>query len=194
MLECAPQQVGFNLPFLFEINESEVFRRVQALSRSDLLLDKACLISRLVRDLTIVTPTVRWDLGEPKCGFESVFDPAAEELRWRVSCTFAIEDPTYILIHLNWLGSTDPRDYDPDPEGRRLKVAQTVAAKSEEEAIALFQISINALRAELERVAGELERFNQALPYLLSLQIAVRQDCVAAGWSLPTTLPVRHAH
>lgn len=171
MTSCAPDRAGCDLPLLFEFSESDVFDKVWKLPAAELHSDKCLLIARLLGTLRVLAPKVEWNEGSLRCVPERCADP-----RWRVSKIYPVHDPNWILPYVEWSGSADPRDYDPDPEKGCLLLARSVLAATAEEAGCRLEDSVREYRSELKRVATELDRFNGALPYLISLQIAHRLE------------------
>jgi hypothetical protein len=171
-----------NLPILFEIGESIIRDRIFELQITDFIAPIEDLISSILPDLLLVPPHIDWDNGQFK--FEYVPTVNADSHWWRLQLLFPFDDPTDILTYVDWLPDRDG-DFYPNQATGQLMLAERIACETCAEAMFQFDASIQSYKADLSRVWIEAERFNDAVPYMISRWADVRKQHLRLNRPMP---------
>lgn len=164
----------FDQSLLYEHSEAGVRGLVSKLPEDELHGCRASLISRAVPRLRIRMPTYSW--------MEATWQVRQiTEGEWEVFMTVPIDDPCCVAWSINWPGPVGRFDYDADWESGRMTVAQRSFSPTENGAREDFKSSLACFHAHLESAAADVERYNAALPYLISIWVEARLDGLNVG-------------
>lgn len=160
----------FDVSLLTEYSEGEVREAIASLSASDVAQERGCLITRLVPKLALVAPLIMWTEADVSC------EQCSQGL-WNCTIVAPMADPKYTCWSVEWPAVEDEAcDYAPDADEGVFVVRQKIVAHSEAGARDRFSALLDAFQMNLVKVSAEIERYNAALPYLLSLWAEVRLD------------------
>lgn len=172
MPACWEGGTNSDLLVMFECSEAMIRDRVLALAKSDLHMDMNDLVASLLPEFLLTPPDIDWPNSQVT--IEEILNNINFSM-WRIELSVPIGDPTYLLSYVDWLPDGDG-DYYPDQERGRLMLAEHIQCETIIEAQLQFDTSIQCFKAVLENVLHEAERFNDAVPYMISKWAEVRRQ------------------
>ncbi len=167
---------SIDLLLLCELSEASIRERVLATPIQELRGSRSALINRLHIELLIRMPQIDWNGAE-------LVERLLDDDGWELRLVAPMCDPSWVAWSIVWPSDDEDATYEPDSEQNRLVITQrlwgcTAEVRSE------FEHSIQQFQVTYEQAAKEVERFNAAIPYLLSRWTEARLD----GSSLVTDI------
>jgi hypothetical protein len=162
----ASRRRAFDFSLLSEYSEDAIKERVLALTDADLSIPKSTLISHLQNDFAVQMPKIAWN--EAKVMQSQIHDSC-----WELKLVAPMRDVSCVAWSIEW-PSTQEVAFEPDPEGNSLTVRQRCSGNDAAAARSVFEGCIADFQANFDEAAKDVERFNVAVPYLVSMWLEAR--------------------
>jgi hypothetical protein len=174
-MHTEPQLVHRVPPFNFEavqqLGTGAIEQLVATLSVPDVFSPRSALISRLRPKLLMQAPELRLDDAAES---EMVVDGGEPSLH--VEIEVPIDDPSGLARLVNRPNVSDLIEFRVDEENGLVRVVGYFNDLTKEYAFLELAQALSEYRRNIDRMAQQIERYNTALPYLISASIQARVD------------------
>ena len=155
-----------------EMAESQIG---QAVADCDLTDERSLVITRLLPSLAIRPPKIAWSSADYNC-------VDMGQNRWRHSLIVSVDDPSCTLWSIEW-PYHDPAaaHFSAEPDSGMLIAVETIEADCQESSHRVFTNALERFKTNLLRAQLEFDRYNAALPYLISSSIDHKLNFPQAG-------------
>lgn len=130
------------------------------------------LIKELTQKLSLTSPTIDWFRSE--ISFENV-----DHHRWAITLIAHRADPNCILSFIKAPRHSDELiEYEDDWQGEQLILKLTICANSVQSTKRALDNWLHFYRLNVDQACRDVERYNAALPYLISVELGKRSEQV----------------
>ena len=158
---------------LFYYSEVGIVEAIQGLGWDELSASNPMIVGQLQTKLSIILPTISW--RDQRVQYKRTSD-GSEMFLW-----VKVHDPNLVLPFVRWPRQAD--DYSPNSEKGSLTVSVSLSNMAPEGAWCVFQDRLSEYKQNLPTAAVEIERFNHAVPYLISAYADQRRMTQQVFWT-----------